>query len=129
MPAAPDPVHLLRERQIAAIDDEKNSLMPPLRADDEELQNLIAYLSKLTGVKPGATNMANSAALNGIPWSRILDPRPGDWLSYNGRLSGNRYSDVTQINTTNVNALRLKWIFSVDLWGSFFPIRRTFAKT
>ncbi|HEX5483562.1 MAG TPA: PQQ-binding-like beta-propeller repeat protein [Terriglobia bacterium] len=56
-----------------------------------------------------------------ITWSRILHPRPGDWLTYNGRLSGNRYSNLTQINTRNVNQLCLKWIFSVPLWKQFFP--------
>ena len=113
--------HLLQEGQISAIRDEKQSLMPPVKASPEELQDLIAYLSRLTGVKPGVPAAAHGPEGSGIDFSRILDPRPGDWPSYNGKLSGNRYSELTQINTTNVNKLLVKWVFSVPLWKQLLP--------
>ncbi|MGH9326597.1 MAG: PQQ-binding-like beta-propeller repeat protein [Terriglobia bacterium] len=113
--------HLLQEKEVSAIQEEKKSLMPPVEASPVELQNLIAYLSGLTGVKPEAAQLAVPLKPGGICWSRILHPRPGDWLTYNGELNGNRYSDLTQINTTNVNRLRLKWIFTVPLWKQFLP--------
>src|SRR5438132_671838 len=47
-------LHLLEEGQIASIVEETQSVMPPVQATPEELQDLIAYLSRLTGVKPGA---------------------------------------------------------------------------
>jgi PQQ-dependent dehydrogenase (methanol/ethanol family) len=43
-----------------------------------------------------------------------LNPRPGDWLTYNGNLNGNRYSQLTQIDRSNAAALGLKWMFPVD---------------
>ena len=52
---------------------------------------------------------------------RILNPKPGDWLTYNGNLSGNRYSELKQINAANVNKLGLKWTFSIPLWSQFLP--------
>ncbi|MGH9325925.1 MAG: PQQ-binding-like beta-propeller repeat protein [Terriglobia bacterium] len=113
--------HLLEENEISAIHEEKQSLMPPVKAGPRGLQNLIAYLSSLTGVKPGVASVTSSSQPGGISWSRILHPRPGDWLSYNGRLSGNRYSKLTEINTTNVSQLRLKWVFTIPLWKQFLP--------
>jgi PQQ-dependent dehydrogenase (methanol/ethanol family) len=44
-------------------------------------------------------------------------PGPGDWLSYNGNDSGNRYSPLQQINTSNVSSLRLKWMFPIQSFG------------
>ena len=44
-------------------------------------------------------------------------PQPGDWLSYNGNVSGNRYSPLKQISTENVSSLKLKWIFPVQYFG------------
>jgi len=112
--------HFLQANDISAVSEEKRSLMSPLKATPDELQNLIAYLSQLTGVKPGAAKIGPSKP-GGIPFSRIAHPRLGDWLTYNGELSGNRYSELTQINTTNVNQLRLEWIFTVPLWKQFLP--------
>jgi len=36
-----------------------------------------------------------------------------DWPSYNGNLSGNRYSALAQINASNVHKLAPKWVFNV----------------
>src|SRR4051794_13907906 len=44
-------------------------------------------------------------------------PRTGDWLTYNGNDSGNRYSPLEQIRASNVAGLRLKWIFPLSSFG------------
>jgi outer membrane protein assembly factor BamB len=44
-------------------------------------------------------------------------PRPGDWLTYNGNDSGNRYSPLKQIDTSNVSQLKLKWFFPISYFG------------
>jgi PQQ-dependent dehydrogenase (methanol/ethanol family) len=113
--------HLLQEGEIAAIRDEKGSPMPPVKASPEELQNLIAYLSRLTGVKPGVSNTARAPEKDGIDFARIMHPKQGDWLTYNGKLSANRYSELDQINTRNVKQLAVKWIYTVPLWKQLLP--------
>ncbi len=50
-----------------------------------------------------------------------MNPKPGEWLTYNGKLSGNRYSELTHINTTNVKNLVVKWSFSIPLWRQLLP--------
>lgn len=44
-------------------------------------------------------------------------PQPGDWLTYNGDVSGNRYSPLKQITTANVSSLKLKWVFPIAHFG------------
>ncbi|HEV2444372.1 MAG TPA: PQQ-binding-like beta-propeller repeat protein [Candidatus Sulfopaludibacter sp.] len=44
-------------------------------------------------------------------------PRPGDWRTYNGNDSGNRYSPLKQIDTANVSSLKLKWVFPISYFG------------
>ena len=45
------------------------------------------------------------------------EPRPGDWRTYNGNDSANRYSPLKQIDTTNVSSLKLKWVFPISYFG------------
>jgi PQQ-dependent dehydrogenase (methanol/ethanol family) len=113
--------HPIEQSEISRLREETESAMPPVQASPGELQGLLAYLAGLTGVKPGVVKAVESAEPGGIPFSRVLHPRPGDWLTYNGDLSGNRYSRLDQINTGNVDKLVLKWIFSVPLWEQFLP--------
>ena len=44
-------------------------------------------------------------------------PKPGDWLTYNGNDSANRYSPLKEINAANVSSLKLKWIFPIQYFG------------
>jgi PQQ-dependent dehydrogenase (methanol/ethanol family) len=113
--------HLLQNDQISSIEDEKQSSMPPVKATPEELNNLMVYLGRLTGVKPGVPIAAETAEGGGIDFSRIANPKPGDWLTYNGKLSANRYSDLTQINGANASKLAVKWTFSIPLYKQFYP--------
>ena len=117
-------IHPLSLDEVVRITEEESSPMPAVKASEEELQNLIAYLSGLTGVKPGNTvklRSSSSATLDGIDFSAIVNPKPADWPTYNGNLDGNRYSRLTQINKSNVDKLSLKWTFSIPLWRQFLP--------
>jgi PQQ-dependent dehydrogenase (methanol/ethanol family) len=95
--------------------------MPAVKASPDELQDLIAYLSGLTGVKPGSFAIPVSRAKDELDFAKILNPHAGDWLTYNGNLSGNRYSELSQINAGNVNQLGVKWMFTVPLWKQLLP--------
>lgn len=113
--------HLLRVSDILSISDNTQSAMPPVNAKPEDLQNLTAFLSGLTGVKPGVGGMTELPGTSGISFANILHPPPGDWLTYNGNLSGNRYSKLAEINRRNVSRLQLNWIYTVPLWKEFYP--------
>jgi PQQ-dependent dehydrogenase (methanol/ethanol family) len=119
--------HLIQEGEISAITEEKQSIMPPVEASREELRDLITYLGKRTRL---AAEFPKSSSSNapGIDFARISNPKPGEWLTYNGNLSGNRYSELAQINTANVHQLALKWIFSVPLWKNLLPNTEYFVE-
>jgi len=77
-----------------------------------ELQGLARYLARMnndTILPPPAAPTSRRAV-----WP---DPQPGDWLTYNGNLSGNRYSPLDQIRVSNVSSLHLKWVFPVPYFG------------
>ncbi|MDE3164226.1 MAG: PQQ-binding-like beta-propeller repeat protein [Acidobacteriota bacterium] len=78
-----------------------------------DLLTLARYLRRLnneTILPPPAT----PAPDNKTVWG---PPQPGDWRTYNGDESGNRYSPLKQIDTANVAALKLKWVFPISNFG------------
>ncbi len=111
--------HTLSLDDVASITDEKTSHMAAVKASADELRDVIAFLSRLTGVRPGA--VAHRRADTGIDFSRILNPTAGEWPTFNGNVSGNRYSPLTAINKSNVGRLSVKWTFSIPLWSLFHP--------
>jgi alcohol dehydrogenase (cytochrome c) len=55
------------------------------------------------------------AAQSSLRFADIVRPRPGEWPTYNGHLSGNRHSPLDQIKVDNVASLEPVWTF--DLGG------------
>ena len=113
--------HPVPLERVAAVEEQKQSLMPPVKSSGRELQDLIAYLSSLAGAVSVNPAASLGTAEGGIDFARIRNPKPGEWPTYNGNLSGNRYSELNRINTGNVSKLTLRWSFSVPLWAQFFP--------
>ena len=84
--------------------------MPPFDLPAPELDAVAGYIHDLNAeVQP-----AGAAESRRVTWG---DPQPGDWLTYNGDLSANRYSELKQIDTTNVGRLQLKWLFPIPHFG------------
>jgi PQQ-dependent dehydrogenase (methanol/ethanol family) len=112
--------HSLSLDDVADFTEENRSQMEHVQASDGELRDVVAFLSRLTGVRTGTPTSAQGSK-GGIDFSRILNPKPGEWPTYNGSVSGNRYTPLTQIDKTNVSGLGVKWTFSIPLWSQFFP--------
>ena len=67
-------------------------------------------------MKRAALLLAAVLPLSGqVPYDRIrqADTEPGNWLTYSGNYSAQRYSRLNQINTTNVKKLHLAWVYQV----------------
>jgi len=108
-------LHLLLKSNVSRMDREAGSYMPPWTGSPESMRDLIKFLQhaperKLTG---GSTGPAKPG-----DWQAVLKPKSGDWPSYHGQLSGNRYSELTQITPGNISGLAPKWIFAVPDQGS-----------
>jgi glucose dehydrogenase len=48
-----------------------------------------------------------------VSFADLVEPKPGDWPTYHGRLGGNRHSPLRQIDTGNVTGLAPKWMFPI----------------
>jgi len=110
-------LHLFTKDQISEIVRER-SLMPKVQASPDEMHGLIAYLCRLTA-EPLAKSVPAKADLGGaVAFADLAHPKPGSWPTYDGNLSGNRFSPLNQINTTNIGRPRSQ----VD-----FPLSRSRA--
>jgi PQQ-dependent dehydrogenase (methanol/ethanol family) len=79
----------------------------------KDLMALAEYLRVLNmGTITGP--MTSTEPTRKISWHA---PQPGDWMTYNGNDSGNRYSPLKQISTRNVSSLKLKWVFPIQYFG------------
>ena len=79
----------------------------------KDLSSLANYLRVLNmGTVTGPPT--RTEPVRKISWGA---PQPGDWRTYNGDVSGNRYSALKQINTSNVSSLKLKWMFPIQDFG------------
>ncbi len=115
-------LHLFAKNQIAELARDSKSIMPKLNATVEEKQNLLAYLTRL----PDDHNMDALPPLTlgeGISFSDVVKPKAGEWPTYNGNVSGNRFSSLAQINRSNVSQLSPKWIFALP--GTHRPLEVT----
>jgi PQQ-dependent dehydrogenase (methanol/ethanol family) len=109
--------HMLHGADFTAIREESKSLMPAAHLAPAAERDLIAYLAGLTGVQPGPVIHQQTASPDAVSFARILNPQPGEWPTYNGRLDANRYSSLEQINVSNAPKLGLKWTFSIDFFN------------
>ena len=107
-------LRMLEREQIAEETHDASPVMPPVKGTDEEIRDLVAYLSRLTG-DGGAGEVLDGKAEPDKPsaFAAIADPKPGEWPTYNGNLSGNRYSPLREINVDNVAHLAAKWMFPI----------------
>jgi PQQ-dependent dehydrogenase (methanol/ethanol family) len=80
---------------------------------ESDRASLVRYLKRLNVdfiAKPVAVDAAIRPKLS-------RTPQPGDWRTYNGSDSGNRFSPLTQITTDNVATLKLKWVSPIQHFG------------
>jgi PQQ-dependent dehydrogenase (methanol/ethanol family) len=79
----------------------------------KDLTAIAKYL-RVLNMGTVAGPMAGTEPARKITWG---PPQPGDWLTYNGSLSANRYSPLKDISTANVALLKLKWVFPIQYFG------------
>ncbi len=93
--------------------------MPPAAVPEEQLPALVAYLrtlavaaaADLTQVSAQQDTTHQRSLDNFVPRPEalLLNPDPGDWLSFSRTLDAQRFSPLAQIDTSNVDKLTLAW--------------------
>lgn len=109
-------LHLLLDNEYTQVVAEKRSLMPAFSGTSEQYRDLMAFLSSLNGV-PVGPNPAAREEMTAQSIDQILRPKRGDWPTYSGNVNGNRYSDLEDINATNVKNLKMAWIHTLPYFG------------
>jgi alcohol dehydrogenase (cytochrome c) len=61
---------------------------------------------------------AMAAIGQGLTQADLVRPKPDSWPSYNGDYSGQRFSPLTEINTSNVHTLSLAWATRFSAGGA-----------
>jgi PQQ-dependent dehydrogenase (methanol/ethanol family) len=105
--------HFLSGGEYEVVSRESRSLMPEGKCAGADCDNLVAYLSSLGGVDAGSEPFPFVSS-GGPTFEQVAHPQPGEWPSYHGAVSGNRHSDLDQINAANVKSLALKWVFPIN---------------
>ncbi len=64
---------------------------------------------------------ATARAQRNITYDEILhaSQHPQDWLTYGGNYSSWRYSELKQVNTSNVDQLKMQWVYQLNHQGIF----------
>jgi len=106
-------LHLLRKSEVSRVDRDPNPYMPAFAGTAEETRDLMAFLSHAPEWKPGADLKIVGETGGGVTWQEIVHPKPGEWPTYNGKLNGNRYTELAQITPENVRKLAPQWMYSM----------------
>ena len=104
-------LHLLDASDYTLVRQERQSYMPRLKAAPDQRRDLLAYLTSLGGIAAGPVS-GSPPPVSQADIDRVMNPRNGEWTTYNGSLNGNRYSPLDQVNTSNVQQLQPQFIFS-----------------
>jgi PQQ-dependent dehydrogenase (methanol/ethanol family) len=109
-------LHLLLDSEYNSLSADKHSAMPVYKGTEKEHRDLIAFLSSLNGAGAGPLTEPQTPVTS-AEMEEIAHPKKGDWPSYNGRLDGNRYSNLDQVNLSNVARLHLQWSYPIFFNG------------
>jgi len=88
-----------------------SSLMGKGEWSESDLDDMVAFLSRQDG-ETGVLAKQRGGG-NQLTFEQILEPKPGEWPSYNGRIDGNRHSGLDQINASNASKMQTAWSFPV----------------
>ncbi len=80
--------------------------MPGTELSAADGRQLVAHLRLLASVSPQSVSPAPGAI-------KRRGPTAGDWATYNGQMSGNRHTELREIDRENVGGLHVAWIHSM----------------
>ena len=109
-------LHLLLDSEYRMITPDPRPAMPAFQGSPEERRDLVAFLSRLSGVGVGPLS-GPAAPVAQADVDEVAHPPKGDWPTYNGTLDGNRHSILEQVNQRDVSKLQLQWLTTIPFFG------------
>ena len=76
---------------------------------------LASFFASLASAQEDALSTVITPAFQPVTWERLKNSKaePQNWLTYSGSMSSQRYSELTTINSQNINLLELKWSYQI----------------
>lgn len=104
-------LHLLLKKDLREVHLTRASLMPAIKLQPVELDNVVAFLKK-GAAEPPTSNWEPSSDFN-VTFARLknAEKEPQNWLTYWGNYRGTHYSDLDAITPHNVRSLASQWSF------------------
>ncbi|HEY7182266.1 MAG TPA: acido-empty-quinoprotein group A, partial [Blastocatellia bacterium] len=67
---------------------------------------------KTLGLIFAITFIASASSAQGLDPKtlKLFNPPPDSWPTYNGDYSGRRFSELKQINASNIDLLKIEWM-------------------
>jgi alcohol dehydrogenase (cytochrome c) len=103
----------LRHEEIVSLKREPGSLMPPVGITGQPFSDLVAFLAKPTAAGEEHRALASDDLPGAVTWEQVAHPKPGEWPTYHGVTGGNRHSNLSEIDPSNVGRLALRWSFPI----------------
>jgi alcohol dehydrogenase (cytochrome c) len=72
----------------------------------------VALLALVAGMRAWAADVTYEDILHSAS-------HPGDWLTYGGNYSSQRFSELKQVNTENIANLKMRWVYRLRHQGIF----------
>ncbi|HEX3753567.1 MAG TPA: PQQ-binding-like beta-propeller repeat protein, partial [Rhizomicrobium sp.] len=73
------------------------------------MMNVHSRCIRAAGLASATLLFATAGICQGLTPAELLKPKGNAWPSYNGDYTGQRFSPLTEINSTNVHTLALSW--------------------
>src|SRR4029453_7673752 len=94
----------------------------PPRSDGRNSQMRPTLIAVIALAAANAQHLEPNTIAN-LSFADIAQPRRGEWPTYDGTLSGNRFSPLDQVNATTIQRLAPKWMFTIP--GAPRPLQTT----
>ena len=76
---------------------------------------LAIFYASSVSAQEDALSTVITPAFQPVTWERLKNTKaePQNWLTYSGSMSSQRYSELSSINSQNINLLELKWSYQI----------------
>ena len=76
---------------------------------------LAFFFASSVSAQEDALSTVITPAFQPVTWERLKNTKaePQNWLTYSGSMSSQRYSELSSINSQNINLLELKWSYQI----------------
>ena len=96
------------KKHVRSVTNTGNAFPSGTQLSSTDVDDIVAFLAAQKARDFTQTAKIKPAPV--LPYTRIVNPKPGDWPTYWGDYQGHHFSALDQINAANAKNLQLKWM-------------------